>query len=431
MALTPDEEKQLREQIRRDLQERERRMLESKEKEQGDRQKNLESRIRQQIVDEEEEKYFSEKGYVKYINRHGSVEWLTPQEAEERQNRRRSQKKSSGRRARRRKSFIVKWVVNGGIVLFALMVFMYLLRYNPVKQNTLGAVLIKSDIAGATVFLNGTEKRGFFTPDTIANLSAGAHFVSIYKEGYSVWPPMQRIAVEPNKTAVAEFIMKASGLLGKVAVETNLNDFQLYVDGIAAPPGENNLVEIPAGYHVISALKQGYLVNPLHQRILVKENETTRLSFRFEKSENLGYLNVSSNSYSAYVFVDNVLTGIKANARPIPVPEGVYEVRLCQNGFRSIPETELVRVVPGQTYSLSFHMETEAAYDTMQIITPNPGAGIIVDGHWMPYVTPISELALSEGIHYLNLMRNGRFYSEKEVPLVLNNQVRRSVVVNF
>jgi hypothetical protein len=76
MALTPEEEKRLREQIRNELRERERRMLESKQKEETNRQKNLESRIRQQIVEEEEERYFTEQGYVKYVNRYGGVEWL-------------------------------------------------------------------------------------------------------------------------------------------------------------------------------------------------------------------------------------------------------------------------------------------------------------------------------------------------------------------
>lgn len=431
MALTPEEEQNLREEIRRDLEEREHRMSESKEKEQVKRQQSLESRIRQQIFEEEEERYFTERGYIKYVNRYGGVEWLTPEEAEQRQERRRSKKKSSGRRARRRNSLILKWLINGGIVIFALAVFMYMLRFNPVKESRMGAIAIKTDVPGAMVYLNGTEKQGFFSPDTLDDLSVGAHFVSIYKDGYSAWPPMQRVTVEANKVTVAEFVLKNAGVLGKISVESNVNDFQLYVDGIAAPPGANKIFEVPAGYHVITAVKQGYVVNPLHHRVLIKENETTRLSFQFEKSDKIGYLNVKSNKSTAYVFIDNVLTGIKANNKPFPVPEGVYEVRVCENGFRSIPETELITVVPGKTRTLNFHMQAETAYDTMQIITAKPGAGIIVDGQWMPYVTPISELALSEGIHYLNLMRDDQFYSEKEVPLVLNNQVRRRFEVNF
>jgi hypothetical protein len=78
MALTPEEEKRLREQIRKDLRERERRMLESNQKEETSRQKNLESRIRQQIVEEEEERYFTEQGYVKYVNRYGGAARKNP-----------------------------------------------------------------------------------------------------------------------------------------------------------------------------------------------------------------------------------------------------------------------------------------------------------------------------------------------------------------
>jgi hypothetical protein len=431
MALTPDEEKRLREQIRSELRERERRMTESKQKEETGRQKNLESRIRQQIVEEEEERYFTERGYVKYVNRYGGAEWLTPEEAEKRQSRRRNKKKSPGRRVKRQKRIILKWVINGSMALFALMVFMYLLRFNPIKQQTLGSLMIKSDVPGARVYLNGTKKRGFFTPDTLKDLSAGAHFISIYKEGYSAWPPMQRITVKAGKITVTEFKLKSSGVLGTVAIKANINDFQLYVDGIAVPPGENNIIEIPAGYRVLTAVKQGYIVNPPHHRILVKENDTTQLNFHFEKQDDIGYLQISSNSSTSYVFVDNVLTGIKANAGMFPVKEGIYEVRICENGYRSIPEVELITVIPGQTHAISFHMNQEMACDTMQVITPNPGAGIIVDGQWMPYVTPVTELVLSEGIHYLNLMRDDRFYSDKEIALTLNNLTRRNFIVDF
>lgn len=431
MALTPEEEKRLREQIRKDLRERERRMLESNQKEETSRQKNLESRIRQQIVEEEEERYFTEQGYVKYVNRYGGVEWLMPEEAEKRQGRRRSKKKSSGRRTQRRKRTLLKWAINLSIILVALVVFIYLFRFNPVYQQNLGSIVIKSDVPGARLYLNGTEKQGFFTSDTLQDLNAGAHFIAIYKEGYSSWPPMQRITVEAGKITVAEFKLKSSGVLGRIAVKANFDDFQLYVDGIAVLPREGNIIEIPAGYRVFTAVKKGYLATPPNYRILVKENDTTYLNFHFEKRDDLGYLQIRSNTPTAYVFLDNTLTGVKANAGAFAVKEGVYEVRICENGYRSIPESELVKIIPGYTRFVSFHMEQESASDTMQIITPDPGAGIIIDGHWMSLVTPINELVLSEGIHYLNLIREDRLYSEKEVPLTLNNLTRRSFTVNF
>ncbi|NIS38533.1 hypothetical protein GWN26_14245, partial [Candidatus Saccharibacteria bacterium] len=133
MALTPEEEKRLREEIREQLADRERRIRDSINKEEEERRKHIEDRIRAQIREEEEEKFFTERGYVKYVNRHGGVEWLTPEEAEKRQNKRRNKhKKSSSRYRSHRRKKIVQWATNIGIVVVALVVFQVLLKYNPI-----------------------------------------------------------------------------------------------------------------------------------------------------------------------------------------------------------------------------------------------------------------------------------------------------------
>ena len=92
---------------------------------------------------------------------------------------------------------------------------------------------------------------------------------------------------------------------------------------------------------------------------------------------------------------------------------------------------ELVRISPGEKKALSFNLQPESVQDTVQIITKNPGAGIIIDGHWQPFITPVLDLALSEGVHFLNLMRDHQLYSEKEVQLDVEKLEDKVIVLDF
>lgn len=430
MALTPDEEKKLRDEIRKELSERETRMKDSSKKEESKRLELLESRIRQQIVEEEEEKYFKERGYVKYINRHGSVEWLMPEEARQRAQRRRSKKSSSyHRRSRNRK--MIQWFLNAGMIIVAGGVFLFLLRYNNIGGgNASGAIYVKTDIPGARVFINAAETMQYQAPDTIASLNPGAYFVSVYKDGFTAWPPMQRVTVTAGDLSLAEFTLKNAGSLGKIHIESNEPDFKLFVDGILCPPTEAGNYDVPAGYRVISAIKEGFIGAPVNQRVLVPANGMITLKFTFENDAEFGYLEVTSNHSSAYVFLNNSFFGMKANTR-FPVKTGVYEVRLCQNGYHALPPVELVRITAGEIEKLSFHMKPETLQDTLQIITKTPGANIIIDGAMQPFVTPVLDLILSEGVHYLNLMRDGRFYSENEIKVDVVKLEDTHIVVDF
>lgn len=432
MPLTPEEEKKFRDEIRKELEERDRRDRVSKDQEQVDRSQHLESRLRRQIAEEEEEKYFTDRGFVRYLNRHGGVEWLTPDEAENRRSRRRTRKKTPSRRKAHRNKKFVQWIINGVMVVFALAVFMYLLRYNPnAGGNSAGNVVVKTDVPGAQIFVNGTEKPDFFTPDTLSNLSAGAHFVAVHKEGYSAWPPMQRVNLEKNKTLVLEFTLKSAAVMGNVLINSNESDFDIYVDGIPVPEKPGQEFQVPAGYHIFSAIKKGYLAEPQHQRVLVKAGEMNSLFFHFQARDDIGYLQVTSNRNSGYIFVDNQLTGIKPNGRPIPVRAGIYEIRLCENGYASIPQTELIRLAPGEVRALSFSVKEEPQGDTLRINTTTPGAGIMIDGQWQALVTPVNDIVLSKGDHYLNFMRDGQLYAQKEIHLVPGRLDDNELVYDF
>ena len=412
MPLTPEEEKRLREQIRKELEERERRARESKQKEEEERQRRLEERLRLKIREEEEERFYTEKGYVKYINHRGGVEWITPEEARAREERRRKKTPSRHHRSYRRRK-LVRFLVNGALVLTALMVFMVLYRYNFSRKPVYGKVLVVTDIPGAQIYLDGMEMKGF-TPDTLPRVKTGLHYISVYKEGYSAWPPMQRVAVGKSKLTEVRFALRGLAPLGEVIIETDRKPFRLFVDGVPHPVHES-VFKVPVGYHVFTVVKKGFLSDPLYHRVLVEEGKPVTLRFQFQPLEEFGHLRVSANESQAWVYIDNQFSGFKANHQWIPVRPGIYDVRVRKNGYRVTPAYEMINILPGERHSLVFDLQPTAEVRKIAILTPEPGAVIILNGEWLPYMTPLKSFSISPGDHFLNLMRNGKLYSTTDV----------------
>ncbi|MCB0286713.1 MAG: PEGA domain-containing protein [Calditrichaeota bacterium] len=429
MALTPEEEKQLRDQIREKLEKRLERSQENQDDSNAARQAKLEERLRQQIREEEEEKFYSDRGYVKYTNHRGGIEWLTPEEAEHRRSKRRTTKGSSRRKLRKRQKW-VRWAVNAAAIATAFAVFAYVWRYNPNPQVSAGTLVIESEVPGAHVFINGIERRDEITPLTLPDMSTGSYFISIYKEGFAAWPPMQKVVLENGKTAAVSFEMKNVGKMGMLQIDVNQTDVDVYVDGIKMPVADLAAMEIPVGHHIISVVKNGYLATPQYHRVLVNENGVTNVQFSMEKSD-VGYLKISSNRASGFVYLSNKMTGIKANGQAFPVAEGVYEIRIVENNYISLPEKELVRISAGETVELSFHLQQSPTLDTLNLLSDRPGDNIILNGEVLPYVTPISDLVLNDGVNFINLMRNGQLLAEKDEAVDVANLKDRRLQLNF
>lgn len=418
MPLTPEEEKRYREEIRKRLEERLRKEEDFKKRQEEERQQLLEERLRAQIREEETERYFTEKGFVKYINRHGEVEWLSPEEAEKRGGRRRGKKKSGSSRKSQKakqKSFFLN--VSLVIILMAALYGAYL--WNPFSAPKTGRLLVASDVPGAEIYLDG-KQTGLITPDTLENVSLGRHLVAVYKEGYSVFPPVVDVGVSTKMVASASFKLQSALQLVPVTIHSNVSGFNLYVDGIKRLGVKGNKIELSPGYHTIMITKKGYLATPAYRRVLVLPENPPELKFELVPSEEIGYLQISNNEFRGYVYLDREFTGVQATGDVIPVKAGTYEVRVRENGFVCRPDSILVNVLPGEKKMVTFRLEPETAMVEVDFLTPEPGAAIFIDGFWQPVVTPVTKMQLTAGKHFVNLAREDKFLYKRDEAVFLN-----------
>lgn len=129
MALSPEEIEELRARVRAELEAEEaRRQRYVREREPRTSARAM--RIRQ-IEREEEERFYRERGYRRFVDRAGHVRWLSPEQAqrweEERQKRRRRSRSLSGRVSTpKARQLLATGIMVGALTLFAL--FLALLR---------------------------------------------------------------------------------------------------------------------------------------------------------------------------------------------------------------------------------------------------------------------------------------------------------------
>ena len=429
MPLTPEEERRLREKIRKELEERERRIRQSKEAEEKERQRRFEERLRMQIREEEEERFYTERGYVKYINHRGGVEWLTPEEAEQRKQRRKSRKPSS-RRATHKRRKRIQLAINLGIVLIGLFTFLYFYKFYPARGKAVGQLVVQSDIPGARIFIDGIET-AYFTPDTIQQISAGVHYISIYKEGYSVWPPQIRVAVPKGKQATAIFHLKNAAQMGILTLKSNVSRFTVYVDGIPQLVSPTGQLELPAGYHTVMVVKKGYRSKPNYKRILLHAGETKQLEFLLEPLQERAQVQIFSNHRDAAVYINGKFSGYLANGVTIELPPDIYDITVRKNGYIPFPENETISLVNGELETLNFQLRPQEEQHRVSILTRNPGATIFIDGQQLPFVTPLFDFSISAGDHFINFMRGDQEYHSGDFYISNKDLLAGKIVADF
>lgn len=401
-------EEAMRDEVRQELALREQRMRMSSLREEEETKARLEARLRNRLVREEEERYFTSRGYVRYVNRYGQVEWIPAEEAARRRQHRRKEMlmsmfSGSGRKVLRKWLIALAILVAIAIVGFALHKSF---RYGPTRY---GSIVVNSDIERAAIWVDGRDT-GFLTPRQIDNLTEGLHTVTVAKEGYIARPIATPVEVTPKETQTLYFELINIPILGKVAIEANVTgEFQLYIDGQLTPLDENRQLMIPVGYHVFTPVKEGYLCDPAWQRVLVTREETTRLTFTFNPDKDLGYLQIFNDAPYGYVYLNGRFTGLRADGSLIPVRADTYEVSVLRNGYRVEPLKQIINVLRGSRNRLTFRLAELKTDCRLALRTTTPGARVVLNGEFLPHVTPVPDLAVSPGEHYLNLCVDGRW----------------------
>ncbi len=194
--LDPREEEQLRQLIRKELENREK--LRSRSVPPlGDG--DISEERRRVIEDEIADYYRSRGGYQAVTNEHGEVEWLTDAEAREREQQIPVDMEELEEGQRRVRLRIV--------VLCALFFVAVVLVFVAMREKT-GSIQVISNVPDATIILDGASTE-FQTDFKLENLPAGPHLISITKPGYVAdGPASMRVDLEAGKNEVAALKLK-------------------------------------------------------------------------------------------------------------------------------------------------------------------------------------------------------------------------------
>ena len=387
-------------------------------------------------------------GLIRHINRYKQEEWLTPEEVAFRRRQRRTERKESRQKS---VSLVLTKIPSlrkmklpsliAVICLFFLFLLMSGIVWRGMSNNNsyrIGSVYVstnldKKDASGASIYIDGEMLVGKCTPFLIPKLPDGVQFIAVEKKGFHANPPVMKVRVHSGSTAQASFVLECTPLLGELSVSsTHAVPFNLFVDGIRTTFVPNQPIQIPVGMHTIAAFKDGHAAEPPFQRVLIDPKSPRAINFSFVPLRATGKLQAfGTPDAHAQVYLDGVTTGVMANGEAIPLTCGKHEVEVVGDirSASNVAPTN-IDIRPGMEHGENFR--TEPAVDRLpfNIETSKPGANIILDGKWLPYLTPWST-ELPPGRHYVNFYRDGKWFSANDRLFAVGPDKANKLTVDF
>jgi len=168
--MDPQEEKQLRQLIRKELENREQ-LRHTPESPDGEEL----TEERRRIIEEEIRNYYLNKGgHRPFTNEEGDVEWLTEPEIRERERQipvDMEELEVGQRRVR------MRMILLTGLFFLVIILLMLAMR------DRYGSIQVISNVPGATIVLDGSPTE-FLTDSKLSKLPPGAHLIAVTKPGY-------------------------------------------------------------------------------------------------------------------------------------------------------------------------------------------------------------------------------------------------------
>ena len=170
----------------------------------------------------------------------------------------------------------------------------------PSPTPAYGSLQVMSVPPYATIYVDGVNKG---TTDKVINaMSVGSHKITLKKDGYETYE--ETVDVEEGKTAIVIATLSPKLAYGSLDITSNPSYATIYVDGVNKGTTPKVISDVPAGFHKIKLVKEGY--ETYEKTVDVKAGKTTALNATL------------SRTYSAYAtrtrMVDVNITSSPSNA---------------------------------------------------------------------------------------------------------------------
>lgn len=227
------------------------------------------------------------------------------------------------------------------------------LTMEPASSRT-GTISLSSSPSGAHYLLD--EEREGGTPDTLSDIPAGTHTITITRDGYKPWTDI--ITVVAGNTTEVFAPLEKERAFGTLSLKSVPAGAEIYIDRWQYGTTPLTIGGIAAGAHTVELKKDGFADATI--AVTVIENTETPVTYTLKQSDGLsgapgrGTLILSSSPAGAMVYVDETPRGMT----PVTVTGlsvGVHQVRLTNTGHEDYRDS--VRLSEGETRTVSVAMQ--------------------------------------------------------------------------
>lgn len=237
-------------------------------------------------------------------------------------------------------------------------------------SKNMGELFVNSDPDGAEIYLNRQITREL-TPH-LFELPEGDYIASVIKSGYSTFPESVMVQVVKDSRIMVNFVLTENK--GSIFVNSTPSGGTIILDHVSTGKiTPDTLFDIPAGEHILSVEKSGYLASPESLIVSVLKDQTSLAEFILLDTL-YGSLSVSSNISGASVVIDNRTTD---KTTPFiffnNIPIGTHVVSVFKEAHSNdAPAKEVVNVATGDTVEVGFNLSpATVGPDTVEQLAPD------------------------------------------------------------
>lgn len=236
-----------------------------------------------------------------------------------------------------------------------------------------GSILVASDVSGATVLVDGTERGQ--TPTIVENLSEGDHVVVVRSAEAGMQPHEQTVRVIAGERSVVNATLRpAPSAGGSLRVITNAPGAVVFLDGEALGEAPATATDVAPGEHIVEARAEGH--QPIQQPVTIEQGRQRVLSLELQRVVlGAGRIVVNANVPGTTVMVN----GEERGSAPVVVeelPAGTHAIIVRAAGHREFRTT--CETGPGRNCELNVELHVLGA--PVRVTANVRDASLYVDG---------------------------------------------------